>query len=816
MALRDMVLDVAGVEIEYDGCVLGGDELWSAVDARARELGAADLHAGDRVLLDVELTHDYIVLLLATLSAGLVPVPLDVSTPAVVVEEIAARSGAAARVTAAGVSREATSPTNRSGPEDLQYILFTSGSTGRPKGVLGSGQGLANRIRWGREQLFAGGHRRCAVRTSPAFVDSLTEILGAVAAGKRLVVVPPTARRDVELLARFVSEHRVEQVTATPSIVPLLTAIGDRWPLAGVRRWIFSGEELRADWVEQIRALSPRAEVINSYGSTEVSGDVAFYRITSDAEIPRPVPIGTVVPGVAWRVDFERGGVGVGELLVGGCQVALGYLDEGVTSGAFVDRDVVPGTAVGRWFRTNDLVSATTDGLLRLHGRRDQVVKVRGRRVDLGGVACALEVLPEVVEAAAWLERSASGATALLAAVAPHTGRPVEASGVLARMRTTVPEHLVPDRLVIVPHLPRTVSGKVDRSRLRQALPSATRPRQEHFATGIEYAVALGIADVLGHGDFGARTALSDVGLDSLRSVEAAEVIHRLLGCRIDGLQLRTINRVEGIAREVLRGGHERPTGPVRVVRDAPGPFVTVFLPPAIGTGLGYFPLLEQMPDHVTLALLEQDAGSTTVLESSGMEGLAGYYADAVVAAFRGKAIHVVGYSFGGVLAPAVWCALEARDIEVTGMVLLDPAIPYRFDDLPEDWALRRILGDAGYAEHLPPGPLTAARALDVVRRVPGPLEAVDASWIEQAARTLAANNARLVGHLPQRWSGRTLVVTAGDRERVVGEVAWVRECNPMATFEEVDCSHFELLRDPHVTRVARLVADCLPPTDER
>ncbi len=810
MPLRELVLGVPHVELEYADRVLSGDALWDAVEDRARRLVESGLCPGDRVLLHLDLTDEYVLALLAALSADLVVVPVDVSTPAVVVEEMAVRSRAAARLSASGIAA-CPEPTpggvNSSG--DLQYILFTSGSTGRPKGVLGSRAGLATRIRWGRDEFFAGEHRRCAVRASIAFVDSLTEILGAVAAGKRLVVAPPDARHDVGQLARFVAESGIEQVTTTPSVVPVLASSADRWSLAGVRRWIFSGEELRADWVEQVRGFSPDAEVINSYGSTEVSGDVAFHRITSSQPLPHPVPLGTIVPGVEWTIEADAGEPGAaegGELLIGGSQVALGYVDQDAAASAF---------GPGRWFRTKDLVTVDDDGVLHLRGRRGHVVKVRGRRVDLDGVACSLESLPQVVEAVAWVDSSPSGMTALHAAVSVRPGAVADPSEILARLRTDVAGHLVPDRVVIVPRLPRTVTGKVDRASLSSTSPVVNRPSQDRFATGIEYVVALGIAEALGHSDFDAQTPLSDVGLDSLRSVQAAEAIRRLLGCEIDGLDLRASNKIEAIAREVLRDAG-RTAGPVRVVRAADGPHVVVFLPPAIGTGLGYFPVLEEIPEGTTLALVEQDAASTAVIASAGMDALAAHYAEAIAGGFSGRTIYLVGYSFGGVLTSAVCCALGERGVEVAGIVLLDPAIPTAGIELPDDWALRRILVDAGYADHLPSEPLTVAAAHDVVRRAAGPLEFVAPSWLEQRARTLSSNNAEMVGYRPPVWSGPALVVLAGDRDRLLSDIGWVRESHPTAKFDEVDCGHFDVLRPPHAAIVAQLITSRLQRTIER
>lgn len=817
--LHDLVIGVPDVEIEYGDRLHQGTELWSEVHRKSVGMLEFGLRAGDRALLNMDLTDEYILALLAMLAIGLVVVPIDVSTPETVVREAAERSTAAVRITASGMTRypERSSADCLSSSSDLQYVLFTSGSTGEPKGVMGSRIGLENRVRWGRDEFFSGDHRRCFVRTSPSFIDSLTEILSGVAAGKRLVVAPLMARQDMGVLSRFISENRIEQLTVTPSVVPALEHFGKNGPLRGVRRWIFSGERLRPDWIEQVRNFSPAAEIVNSYGSTEVSGDATFYRLEPTRPIPDQIPIGAPAPGVSWRIEpaaEESETDGCGELLVGGCQVALGYIGTDTAVGSPFSLDSVPGSPVDRWFRTGDLVEEV-DGQLIYRGRLGQVAKVRGRRVDLDGAAVALESLSGIVDAVTWVESAPSGLTSLLAAVASDPNESPSVSTILRMLSAILPAHLVPDRLVIVGQLPRTVTGKIDLRALRTETGVDRIPREADFDTGIEYAIALGIAEAIGTGAFDAQTPLSELGLDSLRSVQAAEQISRMFGCRVDGLMLRSYNRVKDIARDVTRLQGETDSGPLRIVSTAECPAVMVFLPPAIGTCLGYIPLIAGLVDIATVAFVEQDPRATSVVESDGIDALSRHYADAIAQIFRGRSVHLVGYSFGGAIATTVSRALGERGVEVTKLVLLDPAIPTTLGDVDPDWAVRRILEDAGYLEYLTSDLISIDVAHDIIRRSPGPLEFVSSSQVEHWARTIATNNERLLGYSPPVCDGQTLVVTADERHHTVGDVGWVRTRLPNAELASLNCSHFELLHAPQATEVAQMIARFVGRIDE-
>ena len=808
MGLEDLILNVADVEIHFESRVHQGPELWRAVSRKVEEFRDFGLRPRDPVVLHLELSDEYIVSLLAMLSLDLVVVPADPSTPLPFLKELAKVSAVVAMVNSTGLERVERVDRRSENPAltQAQYILFTSGSTGKPRGVLGSREGLINRIAWGRDQFFSGPITNCCVRASPAFVDSLTEILGAVAAGKRLLVVPPSARHDFGSFVRFVSESRAELVTCTPSAVPVISQLSEQWPLGDVRRWVFSGEELRRDWVSKVRTLSPNAEIINSYGSTEVSGDVTFFRLPPDAQIPARIPIGTGVPGVELRVVADDGtvGAGRGELHVGGSQVALGYLGDAPEKAPVFWTETGLDAIDVRWFRTHDLVEVLDAGLVYV-GRRGNTDKVRGRRVDVNGVARQLEALPGVTEAAAWVEEDQVGLRTLAAAVALTSDDLSTPSLLLTILSESVLPQMVPDRLVMVDRLPRTTSGKVDRRALMRDGSPRKLPREQDFATGIEYAIALAIAEVIGTGKFGSRTRLREIGLDSLRSVLAAERICQMLGCSIDALELLAKDSVEEIAHAAISLQGKPRAGALRVVRAGVGTPL-IFVHPAIGTGIGYFPLVSRLPASLPIVFLELDPEATGQLVSGGIGKLAQHYAGLIAKHLDTDLVHLVGHSFGAVLLPALCRELEGRGIAVPIPVLLDPTIPTTAPPSALDWALRRILSDSGYDADLPPEVIDLSGALNLVRTRPGPLRGVSEDLIAHWARVLTASSGSLYGYAPPAWERKALVVMARKRDSVVGDTTWVQAALSDATVKTIECSHFELTRPPFINDVADLI----------
>ncbi|WP_262016385.1 AMP-binding enzyme, partial [Micromonospora sp. Mcm103] len=176
----------------------------------------------------------------------------------------------------------------------------------------------------------------------------------------------------------------------------------------------------------------------------------------------------------------------VGELFVGGTQLARGYLGRpGATAERFVP-DPFGGEPGGRLYRTGDLVRWRADGQLEFRGRADGQVKVRGFRVEVGEVEARLREHPGVRDAVvvAWQDR--------LVAYLAADG--VTADEVRRWLGERLPEFMVPAVVIVLDELPRTVGGKVDRDRLPD--PEGHRPEVSVGFEGPRNPTEEAIADV--------------------------------------------------------------------------------------------------------------------------------------------------------------------------------------------------------------------------------------------------------------------------------------------------------------------------------
>ncbi|WP_301175967.1 non-ribosomal peptide synthetase [Actinomadura geliboluensis] len=505
--------------VVFGGTALTYAELDRRAEALADRLAAAGAGPERVVALALPRSDDFAVALLAVLKTGAAYLPLDLSYPPARIE---AMLDAVRPLLVLGRDEPPRDAPRRARPDPHPdhpaYVVFTSGSTGTPKAVAGTQRGLANRLAWGAG-LAAPGVR--VAKSSPAFIDGTTELLGGLAAGDTVAIADDATASDAVALAKFIERHDVRLVTLVPS---LLAAFVEHGLPQSVTTWISSGEALPAALAAKVPA-----RLIDLYGCSEAAGDSL---IALPGEGGGLAPIANTR---AYVLDAALREVPAGELYLAGDGLARGYLgDPARTAERFVANPFGPPGS--RLYRTGDRVRRRPDGGLDFLGRADGQLKIRGFRVEPGEVEAALAARPGVRRAA----------------VAAHGSRLVgyitgdaDPEDVRASLRELLPGYLVPSELVVLDELPLNPNGKVD----RRALPEPGRPAAGRApATEPERVLARLVASVLGRDAAGADDDFFRTGGDS---ISAALLVARARRAGLsftvrDVFRLRT---VEALAR---------------------------------------------------------------------------------------------------------------------------------------------------------------------------------------------------------------------------------------------------------------------------
>ncbi|MDZ5650799.1 amino acid adenylation domain-containing protein [Nitrospirillum sp. BR 11828] len=513
-----------------------GDAVWSyaellrRVDHLARHLRHAGVTAETRVALALPRGAPLVLALWAVLRAGGTYVPVDPAWP----EARRAATLAAARpfrvLTAEDVAQLLAQPAPDvplppPGDRDAAYVIFTSGSTGTPKGVVVEHAQLAAYAAGITQALDLTRNRRFALTSTVAADLGNTTLFGAAATGGCLVVADDAAMADGAAFARFIADQDIDCLKIVPShLAALLDTPAPRLP----RTLVLGGERAPAALLSAVRALDAGVRIFNHYGPTETTVGVMVHKLDGDDTLPDGLPLDRVLAGTVVRLLDAAGRPAplgaVGEVHVGGAQVCRGYLDR-PEDPAFIADPLTPGQ---RLYRTGDLGRLGPDGALRLIGRIDDQVKVRGYRVEPAEIEAAALAQDGVRQAAVrpWGE----GADLRLVLYVVGT---MDAPALRAALARHLPDAFVPAQVVTLPTLPRLGNGKVDRAAL--PAPDAGTPAAAATATSdpLEDMVAGLVAGLLERGAVGRMDNLFDLGLHSLLVIKLVARLRRRLGVEV-------------------------------------------------------------------------------------------------------------------------------------------------------------------------------------------------------------------------------------------------------------------------------------------
>ncbi len=515
------------IALVSDDAELTYAELHRRANRLARWLIGQGFGADDIIGLRMTTSIEFIVAMLAVLKAGAAYLPIDPAYPDDRIEYLvtdarpqtvigrheldAAERAAAQLPDAALTDADRLSPLL---PEHLAYVIYTSGSTGQPKGVAVSHHAIAEHVDGFIAEWSMTAQDRLLQSSSVSFDASLLDIFVTLSLGARLIVPKPDAFADIGYLADLISTHRVTVLHMVPSMLSTLLRLPQVSQWRALRHVPVGGEALPGE-VADTFARYFDAELRNHYGPTEAVV-CATHMLVEGSHGARVVPIGMPNRNVyAYVLDEELQPVPaqvIGELYLGGVQLARGYLRRlGLTAKRFVADPFSPGM---RLYRSGDLVRRTISGELEFVGRVDEQVKIRGFRIELGEVESVIATHPAVRHCLVVTEDTEAGPMLAAYLVPVAFGEP-DLDEIRAHAASVLPEYMVPNAFAVIPEIPLTVSGKLD----KRALPVPTRVAVRRYrepATATERRMCSIFARLFGWERVGAEDSFFGLGGHSL------------------------------------------------------------------------------------------------------------------------------------------------------------------------------------------------------------------------------------------------------------------------------------------------------------
>ncbi|WP_414501635.1 amino acid adenylation domain-containing protein [Zymobacter sp. IVIA_5232.4 C2] len=527
-------------------CTHEGDWQYGELDRSANQLAhwliSHGVGAERRVAVLLERGRALPLALLAVLKAGGAYVPLDAAYPderlgylvndcspvmVLTSSALAARlSTVAPQVTTVVIDESSWASQPDSAPEivvqpdHLAYVIYTSGSTGHPKGVMVEHRHVANLVHWHCQQFQLREGTPVSCVAGLGFDAAVWELWPALCAGGRVLMPAPEVARDPEgLLAWWQAQPLQISFLPTP-VAEWAFSRGMTHPT--LRTLLVGGDRLTHRPATDIGFT-----LVNNYGPTENAVVATSGAIAADDEA---LHIGRPIDNASVYLLDEQGqpvplGV-VGELYVGGAQVARGYLDRPELTAERFLPDPFATELGARMYRTGDLARWRADGTLEYHGRNDFQVKLRGFRIELGEIEAAIAAC-EGIDSAIVVTKGGDQQP-YLTAYYTVTGSGVTPEALQGQLAERLPAYMVPSAWVPLDALPLTANGKVDRRALPEPDDAARVQRAYEAPQGAHetaladiWSALLGVERVGRHDDFFALGGHSLLGVQLVSRVRA-------------------------------------------------------------------------------------------------------------------------------------------------------------------------------------------------------------------------------------------------------------------------------------------------------
>ncbi|MFO0155070.1 MAG: AMP-binding protein, partial [Alphaproteobacteria bacterium] len=351
-------------------------------------------------------------------------------------------------------------PADGPGPDEVIQLLYTSGTTGEPKGVMHSSNTMLSNLEYFAKRLGLGVddviHMPSPLAHQLGFMYGivLPIMLGGTAILQDIFSAPEMAR-----------QIRDEGATFTMGATPFLNDLTEHVAASGqatpsLRVFVSAGAPIPRALVAKARQTLGAA-VISAWGMSE-NGAVTTTKL-DDGEEKATTTDGCTLPGIELRiVDAEGARVPTGQdgqLQVRGCSNFIGYLKR---------PELNPNDPEG-WFDTGDLARMDADGYIRIAGRSKDIIIRGGENIPVVEVEGLLFRHPAVAEVAIVGFSDARLGERACAFVRLRDGASLTLPEVTAYLEAQrMARQYMPERLEILPELPRTPSGKIQKFKLRE------------------------------------------------------------------------------------------------------------------------------------------------------------------------------------------------------------------------------------------------------------------------------------------------------------------------------------------------------------
>ncbi|CAL2089885.1 protein of unknown function [Tenacibaculum sp. 190524A02b] len=396
--------------------------------------------------------------------------------------------------------------------EEGAWLIFTSGSTGKPKGVLLSHENIVNMLFWFADYFQLGNKSVFPQKTNISFVDSIAEFLIPLCITSGTVYLRPEEGivKNTEALNIWLKNIQVTHIQFVPEIFDHFYSQIQSIP-ESLNHLLLSGNKITS-----YHDLT--CKLYNVYGASETTAYTLVKQIQEKEEIKS---IGNPVCNTTIKIINDSGKrvpIGIkGELYIKGKLIFNGYINQ-------EEQPFVLDVSHKKWYRTNDVVSWDENGNVIFHGRKGNVVKVKGVRIDLSEIEAVTSAIFGVQTAIAKvLEEEENN----ILVVFLHTSQNITLKEIQEVVKKEIPSYAQPTAYRLIREIPFNTSGKVNKKELNLSYGEVPKSGYVYVAhqTETEKVLTNMIKELIKLEEVSVEDNYFDLGIDSMNLIKLEKLV---------------------------------------------------------------------------------------------------------------------------------------------------------------------------------------------------------------------------------------------------------------------------------------------------
>ncbi len=346
------------------------------------------------------------------------------------------------------------------------YVIFTSGSTGVPKGVITSHQSLMTYIDSVGKVLSIDDTDVLGNQSPLDYIAAIRDIYLPITFGAQTFIIPKNEFAVPTQLFDTLNNEKITALCWSVAGVELPAKLGafDVSKPEYLKKLCFSGSVMPCKYLKIWQENLPDVLYVNQYGPTEATASCTYYVVNEKVDDDTVLPIGK--PYDNYRVFLlnedntptEQGKTG--EICVTGPILALGYYG----NAEYTEKSFIQNPLNNNYreliYKTGDLGSFDSDGLLQFHGRKDRQIKHLGHRIELGEIEETAKKIDGVTDCCSLYNKPKEHLYLF------YTGE-ATSKDIVLYFRKNMPAFMVPRKLVNLDKLPTLPNGKLDMQTLK-------------------------------------------------------------------------------------------------------------------------------------------------------------------------------------------------------------------------------------------------------------------------------------------------------------------------------------------------------------